>query len=261
MIWIHGMCFMAPGTYTPGLALATLAGVVVFGLGIEMVFHRMLCHKSFSSPKWWEYTMAYIGCLNNQGDPIEWVSDHRYHHLHTDTPMDPHSPYEGFWWAHMGWLWDNEVLWPTKGQFANAADLQAQLFYRFMAKTYWLHILAQYFILYRFGGLACVVWLGTVRTVATFHLTFAVNSAAHVWGSQPYMTNDLSKNCSWIALISLGEWHNNHHAFEYSANTGLEWWQFDFSYAVIVAMAKVGLVNNIRLVSDTSKAKLRKSVN
>ena len=48
-------------------------------------------------------------CRLLQGDPIEWVSDHRYHHLHTDTPLDPHSPYEGFWWAHMGWLWDDEV--------------------------------------------------------------------------------------------------------------------------------------------------------
>lgn len=37
------------------------------------------------------------------------VSRHRYHHLHTDTPLDPHSPYEGFWWSHMGWLVDYTV--------------------------------------------------------------------------------------------------------------------------------------------------------
>lgn len=40
---------------------------------------------------------------------LQWVSGHRYHHLHTDTPLDPHSPYEGFWWSHMGWLLDNDV--------------------------------------------------------------------------------------------------------------------------------------------------------
>ena len=44
-----------------------------------------------------------------QGDPTEWVSSHRFHHLHTDTPLDPHSPYEGFWWSHMGWLLDEKV--------------------------------------------------------------------------------------------------------------------------------------------------------
>lgn len=49
------------------------------------------------------------GVWRVQGDPTEWVSSHRYHHLHTDTPLDPHSPYEGFWWSHMGWLLDEKV--------------------------------------------------------------------------------------------------------------------------------------------------------
>ena len=66
MIWIHGMCFLAPKYYSPVLAAVTVPMTIIFGLGIEMVFHRMLCHKSFSSPKWWEYTMAYFGILNIQ---------------------------------------------------------------------------------------------------------------------------------------------------------------------------------------------------
>ncbi len=60
------MCFMAPATFTPCLAVATFGAVVVFGLGIEMVYHRLLCHKSFSSPKFCEYPMAYLGVLNIQ---------------------------------------------------------------------------------------------------------------------------------------------------------------------------------------------------
>ena len=47
--------------------------------------------------------------LWSQGDPTEWVSSHRFHHLHTDTPLDPHSPYEGFWWSHMGGLLNEKV--------------------------------------------------------------------------------------------------------------------------------------------------------
>lgn len=42
-----------------------------------------------------------------QGDPLEWVSSHWYHHQHCDTEKDPHSPYEGFWQSHMGWLLDD----------------------------------------------------------------------------------------------------------------------------------------------------------
>ncbi|KAK9831586.1 hypothetical protein WJX74_001346 [Apatococcus lobatus] len=256
MIWIHGMCCLGPATYSLGLALITIPIILTFGLGIEMVFHRMLCHKSFTTPKWLEYFMAYIGSLNIQGDPIEWVSDHRYHHQHTDTPMDPHSPYEGFWWAHIGWLWDNEALWPQKGAFDNANDLKEQPFYAFIQKTYWWHIGAQFLSLWLLGGLPAFVWLGCIRIVVIFHVTFAVNSAAHIWGTQEYQTNDLSKNCAWIALLSLGEWHNNHHAFEGSANTGLEHWQFDMTYQIIKGMSFFGLASNIKLPSEASKAKL-----
>lgn len=254
MIWIHGMCLLGPATYNPVLAMVTVPIIILFGLGIEMVFHRMLCHKAFSSPKWWEYTMAYFGILNIQGDPIEWVSDHRYHHQHTDTPLDPHSPYDGYFWAHIGWLWDDEVLWPKKGAFENANDLKEQAFYRFIAKTYWGHIALQFALLYAIGGWPWFVWLGCIRIVAIFHITFTVNSGSHVWGNQPYETNDLSKNSWWIAIISMGEWHNNHHAFEGSANTGLEWWQFDATYTIIKCMAMMGLVYNIRLPSEEKKA-------
>jgi len=78
-------------------------------LGITLSFHRQLSHRSFTTPKWLEYALAYCGVLAVQGEPIEWASSHRYHHLHTDTPLDPHSPYEGFWWSHMGWLLNNGV--------------------------------------------------------------------------------------------------------------------------------------------------------
>lgn len=72
MIWIHGMCLLAPMYYDPVLAAVTVPIIIIFGLGIEMVFHRMLCHKAFSSPKWWEYTMAYFGILNIQ---VQLLSD------------------------------------------------------------------------------------------------------------------------------------------------------------------------------------------
>ena len=78
-------------------------------LGITLSFHRQLSHRAFATPKWLEYALAYCGVLAVQGDPTEWVSSHRFHHLHTDTPLDPHSPYEGFWWSHMGWLLDNKA--------------------------------------------------------------------------------------------------------------------------------------------------------
>ena len=110
MAVLHGLCLLAPMTFSwANVALFFGTYFVTGCLGITLSFHRQLSHRSFTTPKWLEYALAYCGVLAVQGDPMEWVSSHRYHHLHTDTPLDPHSPYEGFWWSHMGWLLDNQV--------------------------------------------------------------------------------------------------------------------------------------------------------
>lgn len=110
MVFVHGLALLAPFTFSWGNVALFFATYFVTGcLGITLSYHRQLSHKSFTTPKWLEYLLAYCGISAVQGDPIEWVSSHRYHHLHTDTPLDPHSPYEGFWWSHMGWLLDNKV--------------------------------------------------------------------------------------------------------------------------------------------------------
>ena len=110
MAVIHGMCLLAPFTFSWSMFTLFVVTYILTGcLGITLSFHRQLSHRSFATPKWLEYALAYCGVMAVQGDPIEWASSHRYHHLHTDTPLDPHSPYEGFWWSHMGWLLDNEV--------------------------------------------------------------------------------------------------------------------------------------------------------
>jgi fatty-acid desaturase len=49
------------------------------------------------------------------------VSCHRYHHLHCETPLDPHSVYEGFWWSHMGWLLDDRATQSRVHDNSNAS--------------------------------------------------------------------------------------------------------------------------------------------
>ncbi len=113
MLFIHGLCLAAPFTFSwPMVGLFLVSYFITGCLGITLSYHRQLSHRSFQTPKWLEYALAYCGVLAIQGEPMEWVSSHRYHHLHTDTPLDPHSPYEGFWWSHMGWLLDNKVFSP-----------------------------------------------------------------------------------------------------------------------------------------------------
>jgi fatty-acid desaturase len=51
-----------------------------------------------------EYFFAVCGALTLEGGPIFWVATHRIHHQKSDKPGDPHSPRDGAWWAHMGWI-------------------------------------------------------------------------------------------------------------------------------------------------------------
>jgi len=258
MFVVHALCLAAPFTFSWEMVGLFFATYFVSGcLGITLSFHRQLSHRSFQTPKWLEYLFAYCGVLAVQGDPIEWVSCHRYHHLHTDTPLDPHSPYEGFWWSHMGWLMDHKATRDRIYDMSNASDLKKQWFYRFIEKTYAWHVLAQFVALYALGGFPALVWGGALRLVWVYHVTWLVNSACHVWGSQKYLTGDLSTNCWWVGLLAWGEgWHNNHHAFEFSARHGLEWWQFDMTWMIIKSLEVVGLAKNVKLPTEAQKRRL-----
>lgn len=227
-------------------------------LGITLSYHRQLSHKSFTTPKWLEYCLAYCGALAMQGDPSEWVSSHRHHHKNCDTPKDPHSPYEGFWWSHIGWVLDHDTTISRVGDRSNASDMAKQPFYNWLCNTYVLHMIASMLALYALGGLPFVLWGGCVRVCWVYHVTWAVNSAAHVWGNQQYNTGDLSRNNWWVGILAWGEgWHNNHHAFEYSARHGLEWYQVDVTWGVIRLLELVGLAKNVKLPSENQKRKLR----
>lgn len=48
-------------------------------------------------------------------------------------------------------------------------------------------------------------------------------------------------------------WHNNHHAFEYSAQHGFEWWQIDITWYLIRFLQAVGLATDVKLPTETQK--------
>ena len=259
MVVMHAACLLAPATFSwSALACFAVMYFLTGCIGITFSFHRQLSHKSFVTPKWLEYAAAYCGVLAVQGDPIEWVSSHRHHHAQCDTPADPHTPYEGFWWSHMGWLLDSDATLARVANRSNAQDMASQAFYQFIAKTYPIHVVASAVALFALGGLPWLVWGFCVRTVWVYHITWLVNSAAHCWGSQPFATGDLSRNNGVVAALAFGEgWHNNHHAFEFSARHGLEWWQFDMTWVVIRALQALGLATKVKLPSEAQMARLR----
>ena len=97
-------------------------------------------------------------------------------------------------------------------------------------------------------GPAALVMGFFVSTILLWHVTFSINSIAHVVGSRRYVTPDTSRNFFPLAILTGGEgWHNNHHYFPSSARQGFFWWEIDLSYYTLKAMSWFGLVKKLRV--------------
>ncbi|HEY0798435.1 MAG TPA: fatty acid desaturase [Candidatus Baltobacteraceae bacterium] len=221
------------------------------GLGITLSFHRMLTHRSLRMPRLLEYFFALLGTLALQGGPIDWVATHRKHHAHSDSDGDPHDTHLGMSWAHFEWLFrrNKDRPLPTDHQ-RWAPDLIADPYYRFLEAYAAVIQFVFGLLLLWVGGWSLVVWAIFVRLVFTYHCTWLVNSAAHASGYRTFRTTDRSTNCWWVALLSFGEgWHNNHHAFPFSARHGLRWFEFDMTWLFIRGLAILRLARNVKLPS------------
>jgi stearoyl-CoA desaturase (delta-9 desaturase) len=157
----------------------------------------------------------------------------------------------------MGWLFHHKINMERVGDRSNAMDMYKDPFYRHLERRYLMHIGGQLALLYALGGFPVLVWGGALRIVWSYHITWFINSAAHMWGDQTYNTGDLSRNNCLLGILVFGEgWHNNHHAFEWSARHGLEWWQIDMIWLIIRLLEACGLATNVKLPSEKQKARL-----
>lgn len=104
--------------------------------------------------------------------------------------------------------------------------------------------------------LASLLLVGFLRLVLSHHLTFCINSLAQMWGSQPYNDKNTAKDNPIVALLTFGEgYHNFHHAFQYDYRNAIKWWQFDPTKWLIKMLSWVGLVKNLRKISEYKIAK------
>ena len=236
------------------LAVAAVLYYITIGLGISMGYHRLHTHRSYKVPLWLEYVFATFGTLTLEGGPIFWVATHRVHHQLSDLPGDPHSPRDGGFWSHVGWiLWGDANHANTKLLAKYAPDLARHRYYVWLNNYHWVPITVLGVGLLALGGVQMFLWGFCLRVVVGLHATWAVNSATHMWGRRRFNTRDDSRNTWWIAVISFGEgWHNNHHAHPTSARHGLAWYEFDPSWLLIKALKVCGVAKAIKVASVNS---------
>jgi stearoyl-CoA desaturase (delta-9 desaturase) len=250
-----------------GVALCLLGHFFVGSLGISVGYHRLLTHRGFTCPKWFEHTLATLGVMCLQDTPARWVAIHRMHHQHPEEQEDPHSPLVNFLWSHVGWLLFVNREHNRVHQYERyARDILRDPYYlRLERWYYWLIIyiysaIAYYVVGFLVGwaitgdllsgvqfGSSIMVWGVFVRTVFVWHSTWSVNSIGHLFGYRNYPTRDNSRNNWLVAIFSTGEgWHNNHHADPVSARHGHRWWEFDLAWITIRLWDKIGLVRDVK---------------
>jgi stearoyl-CoA desaturase (delta-9 desaturase) len=260
-----------------GLLLIPLGNYVFCSLGIGAGFHRLLTHRSYSCPKWLEHTFAILGVCCLQDSPARWVAIHRLHHQHSDEPPDPHSPAVNWFWGHVGWLFvENRQLSRLATYERYARDiLQDPFYFRLERNLLWVWVYVIHTALFYLAGmtigwiasgtylggvqfgLSLVLWGVIFRTLYTWHVTWGVNSAAHLWGYRNYNTAENSRNNWLIALATNGDgWHNNHHAQPRAAAHGFHrWWELDVTYLTLRLLSLFGLVWDIVPVRHSSPSR------
>jgi len=223
---------------------------VAVGWGISLGYHRLHTHQSYQCPRWLEYFFAICGTMTLEGGPMFWVGTHRVHHAKSDKPGDPHSPHEGTFWSHMGWIVFGETNHNNSAFMAkHAPDLARHKFYWFLNTYHWIPVVATGLALLAFGGWPMFLWGFCLRIVYGLHCTWLINSATHIFGSRRFETADDSRNSFILAVLTFGEgWHNNHHAHQTSARHGMRWYEFDISWITLKLLKSVGLVWGVRLV-------------
>ena len=237
------------------LLLAIVLWWVTGSLGIGMGYHRLLTHRGYKTPKWVEYVLTICGTLALEGGPIFWVATHRQHHQNADKEGDPHSPRDGSFWAHMGWILTGRTMRHNANELLPyVPELRKDRFHAWISRWHWVPITALGLAIFAFGGWRFLLWGIFFRTVLGLHSTWLVNSATHMWGRQRFATHDDSKNSFWVALLTFGEgWHNNHHAHPQSARHGLAWYEIDMNWYGILVLRLVGLARDVKTFRRRSR--------
>jgi stearoyl-CoA desaturase (delta-9 desaturase) len=253
------------GAGISGLDFGLLVGFYVFTvIGISVGFHRLFTHRSFHAVKPVRVILATLGSMSVQGAVIDWCATHRRHHAFADEYGDPHSPHlataagvkgvlAGLWHAHVGWLLASEKSdvneWTPDLVADRAIARVNRLFPWLTLATFLLPPIIGLAVTGTLWGMfTAFVWGSLVRIFLLHHMTWSINSICHFYGKEQYRARDESKNVWPMALISFGEsWHNNHHAFPWSARLGLRGWQIDLGWWTIRFMKAVHLISRVKV--------------
>jgi stearoyl-CoA desaturase (delta-9 desaturase) len=248
-----------------GLDVALFFGMwLVTGLGLTVGYHRLFTHRAFATVPAVSVLLVIMGSMAGRGPMISWCAMHRRHHELSDHEGDLHSPnlhgttllgrLRGWLHAHLTWMIEHD--YPNVAHYV--PDLMQDRALVAANRHYHAWVLLGLALPAAIGGLVTqslmgaltgLLWGGVVRLFVVEQTMSAVNSLLHLVGARRFATRgDNSRNSHLLALAAWGEgWHNNHHAFPYSAAFGLRWFELDPGFMFIRALEMLGLAWDVKV--------------
>jgi len=244
---------------------------VVIGLAIATGVHMYYSHKAFKATMPMQIFLMLGQVLTGQNSIWTWARDHRVHHKFSDSDGDPHNSLRGFFFAHVGWLLRKkhpEVI--VKSKTLDYSDLLADPVVSFQRRFYVpLYAVVAFIIPI---AVPCLCWSETLwfsflssyigRYIISLHVTWFVNSAAHMFGERPYNSKINPVENPWVSVIAFGGgYHNYHHAFPSDYRTSELGHGFNISRHFIELMARFGYAYDLKaqsqLVVESAKQRVQ----
>lgn len=237
---------------------------LITGLGLTVGYHRLFTHKALATGTVASCIFVIMGSMAGRGPMLSWVAMHRRHHELSDHEGDLHSPnlhgqtllgrLRGFLHAHLTWMIEHD--YPNVAHYV--PDLMAERTLVTVNRYYYAWVALGLLIPAVIGGAVTAsvwgafsgfLWGGVVRMFVVEQSMSAINSVAHTFGTRRFVTrDDNSRNVGLMALLAWGEgWHNNHHAFPYSAAFGLRWFEIDPGFVLIRLLERIGLAWDVKV--------------
>jgi stearoyl-CoA desaturase (delta-9 desaturase) len=233
------------------------------GMSITAGYHRLWSHKAYKAHPLLRVIFALGGACALQNDILTWASGHRRHHQFVDNnDHDPYSASRGFWFSHIGWILRNYKSGVE--DYSNVKDLMKDPIVVWQKKHYLTLLLVMNIGLPAFLGLvhgdiiAGLLLGGLLRLVLSQHVTYLINSIAHMWGQQPYSENNSARDNPILAFFTYGEgYHNYHHTFQWDYRNGIQWWHFDPTKWMISLLSFAGLTRELKRCNPAQIEKAR----
>ena len=240
--------------------------ILIIALGVNTGYHMYFSHHSFDAIPTFKYLLAYLGSITCQDSIIQWVSNHKRHHRHTDSvDLDPHMPRKfgdnkwvmlklGLAWATFGWKFSRTST--SKAYYGKVllSDPVIEWFDKYYVVVSYSGFVIPFVLGYIAGGMDLAIkwfaYFGAFRVFAGYFFTeFVVNGLCHIIGTSKFKTNGQPRNLARISWLTLGTTlHHNHHAFPRALSPAIDG-EWDPMSMVYILLEKVGAISNCRAPS------------